>query len=208
MWKHSCGVVQPPPPLSLFTCPVTAKDVRHFISPLRIASFFIFLSLNYKLREASYIRRYDIQYMWKKFPKATDYLMVRLGKAISSRRQFLSYREEHRQRLGHGVEPVTQPANVEASMEALPRPETDARQLSADTTTKHSHKLAIYIVALRLDETVASASSESRSRWRPLCMPTMLSVYCSSASNCLVQTCPPRLAAICKSVAWSIASLS
>lgn len=47
---------------------------------------------------------FDIEHVRGKFPGASEYLVVRLGKAISRRRQYLRYREEHRKKLGQGLD--------------------------------------------------------------------------------------------------------
>jgi hypothetical protein len=48
----------------------------------------------------------DIEHVRAKFPKAADYVSLRLGRAISRRRQFLRYREDHRKNYGLGLEEV------------------------------------------------------------------------------------------------------
>jgi hypothetical protein len=47
---------------------------------------------------------FDIDHVRGKFPLAEDYLVSRLGKAISRRRQYLRYREEHRKKLEQGLQ--------------------------------------------------------------------------------------------------------
>ncbi|CAO2647556.1 Nn.00g084780.m01.CDS01 [Neocucurbitaria sp. VM-36] len=49
--------------------------------------------------DKSHFLPYDIQYVQAKFPIAPDYLVERLGKAISRRRKYLSYRENHHIRI-------------------------------------------------------------------------------------------------------------
>jgi hypothetical protein len=45
--------------------------------------------------------QYDINHVRDKFPEAEDFLSLRLGKAITRRRRYLTYRENHQQRLEH-----------------------------------------------------------------------------------------------------------
>ncbi|KAI9853576.1 MAG: hypothetical protein M1813_002056 [Trichoglossum hirsutum] len=50
--------------------------------------------------------KYDIAHVWQKFPHArsTPWLIIRFGKAITRRRQYLRYRREHREKLGREPE--------------------------------------------------------------------------------------------------------
>ena len=95
----------------------------------------------------SHFEQYDIQHVQDKFSEASEYLAVRLGKAISRRRQYLSYREEHRQKLRRGVEEDTQPVHVEALAEELPEPETEAQQSFAETIPAPSHTVGSTIAS-------------------------------------------------------------
>ncbi|KAF2867799.1 hypothetical protein BDV95DRAFT_502175, partial [Massariosphaeria phaeospora] len=58
--------------------------------------------------DTSHYEHYDIEHVRDKFPNAEDYLVIKLGKAISRRRQYLRYRDEHRKRLEQGLELVEQ----------------------------------------------------------------------------------------------------
>jgi hypothetical protein len=55
--------------------------------------------------DVSHFEPFDIDHVRGKFPMAKEYLIVRLGKAISRRRHYLRYREEHRKKLEHGLQP-------------------------------------------------------------------------------------------------------
>jgi hypothetical protein len=57
--------------------------------------------------DTSYYEAFDIQHVKSKFPSAEQFLVTRMGRAISRRRQYLRYREEHRTRLGEGLDPTT-----------------------------------------------------------------------------------------------------
>lgn len=46
--------------------------------------------------DKSYFEEHDIMHVKEKFPGCANDLAERLGRAISGRRQYLSYREEHR----------------------------------------------------------------------------------------------------------------
>lgn len=76
----------------------------------------------------SHFEVYDIEHVRGKFPNSPDYLLARLGKAISRRRQYLRYREEHRQRLGQGLDTSTPlPA---AQLEDVPSQSTPASTIA------------------------------------------------------------------------------
>jgi uncharacterized C2H2 Zn-finger protein len=54
--------------------------------------------------DVSHFETFDIDHVRGKFPSAPGYLVLRLGRAISRRRQYLRYREDHRKRLEQGLE--------------------------------------------------------------------------------------------------------
>lgn len=60
--------------------------------------------------DKSHFENDDIRHVVAKFPHCPDYLAERLGRAISARRQYLSYREQHHEKLSKrqdliGLEP-------------------------------------------------------------------------------------------------------
>jgi hypothetical protein len=61
--------------------------------------------------EVAHFEPFDVDHVRDKFPKAAEYLILRLGKAISRRRQYLRYREDHRRKLDQGLAP--QPVSQE-----------------------------------------------------------------------------------------------
>ncbi|KAF2185512.1 hypothetical protein K469DRAFT_576126, partial [Zopfia rhizophila CBS 207.26] len=56
--------------------------------------------------EKSFFEEFDIQHVPEKFPTCEDFLVNRLGRAISSRRQYLTYREGHHKKLAKNVEKI------------------------------------------------------------------------------------------------------
>jgi hypothetical protein len=56
--------------------------------------------------DKSFFQEHDTLHVQAKYPKCPEYLTKRLGCAISSRRQYLSYREAHQQKLSKGIEKV------------------------------------------------------------------------------------------------------
>jgi hypothetical protein len=56
--------------------------------------------------DKSFYEQHDIQHVMGKFPNAPQYLSERLGRALSARRQYLSYREEHHNKLTKNIEKI------------------------------------------------------------------------------------------------------
>ncbi|KAF2126814.1 hypothetical protein P153DRAFT_70755 [Dothidotthia symphoricarpi CBS 119687] len=54
--------------------------------------------------DVAHYESFDIEHVRGKFPDASEHLIDRLGKAISRRRQYLRYRQEHRERLAYDLE--------------------------------------------------------------------------------------------------------
>ena len=74
--------------------------------------------------DVTYFEHFDIQYVQQVFPSAEEYLSARLGKAISRRRQFLKYQEQHATKLAQGIDP---------SVEETAQSETTASTLVEDS---------------------------------------------------------------------------
>jgi hypothetical protein len=56
--------------------------------------------------DISHFESYDIQHVRDKYPTAKQFLIERMGRAISRRRLYLRYREDHRARLAEGLDAV------------------------------------------------------------------------------------------------------
>ncbi|KAF1829056.1 hypothetical protein BDW02DRAFT_561926 [Decorospora gaudefroyi] len=56
--------------------------------------------------DKSFFEQHDIQHVQEKFPKAPHFLVERLGRALSARRQYLTYREEHHQKMTKNIERI------------------------------------------------------------------------------------------------------
>jgi hypothetical protein len=54
--------------------------------------------------ELSYFEQVDISHVAEKFPRAHREIVERLGKAISRRRQYIRYREDHHIKLARGLD--------------------------------------------------------------------------------------------------------
>lgn len=82
--------------------------------------------------DKSYYESHDVQHVQAKFGR-DDFLTERLGRAISGRRQYLAYREEHHRKLSKNVEKLgfEEPKTeyTTNSTEATPMPE--ARETSS-----------------------------------------------------------------------------
>lgn len=79
--------------------------------------------------DKSYHEPYDIQHVEAKFGGLAPYLINRLGRATSSRRQYLAYREKHCQKLSKGIEKLgyeeSKTEHTTNSTEATPLPSTN-----------------------------------------------------------------------------------
>jgi hypothetical protein len=53
--------------------------------------------------DTSYFNEHDQRHVADKFPKAAPFLLARLAKALSRRRQFFKYREHHQNKLRQGL---------------------------------------------------------------------------------------------------------
>ena len=54
--------------------------------------------------DASHFEPYDIEHVKQRYPNAPDYLIERIGKSISRRRQYFKYRQLHAAKLKHDFE--------------------------------------------------------------------------------------------------------
>jgi hypothetical protein len=71
--------------------------------------------------DTSYYEEFDINHVQEKFPNAQEYLIARLGRAISRRRQYLKYHEMHHKKLAHGIDidpSATQDAHTEILLQS------------------------------------------------------------------------------------------
>jgi hypothetical protein len=64
--------------------------------------------------DTSHYEPFDIEHVRHRFPRSEEFLVVRLGRAISRRRQYLRYREEHRARLAEGLDAVADDETFDA----------------------------------------------------------------------------------------------
>ncbi|KZM26695.1 metal ion binding [Ascochyta rabiei] len=75
--------------------------------------------------DKSHFQQHDIQHVQNKFPSAPGYLTERLGHAISSRRQYLAYRETHHEKLTKGIDKL----GLEAARSEFTTNSTEATRL-------------------------------------------------------------------------------
>lgn len=76
--------------------------------------------------DISHFEAFDFEHVRGKFPRAEKYLQLRLGSAISRRRQYLRYREEHHRKLEQGLK--TEPKSQENELD-----QTALRSVSTPT---------------------------------------------------------------------------
>ncbi|KAI0414937.1 hypothetical protein F5X98DRAFT_365463 [Xylaria grammica] len=121
-----------------------------------------FMSIEYA--KARYFEASDKAHVEAKFPKANQTLIVRLGQALSQKRQYFRYRESHHEKLSHGLfdsgrsdagAQSTVASSIPSAMrapEAVPvfgeldddeRSDADFSQTSFATTAPESERLRI-----------------------------------------------------------------
>jgi hypothetical protein len=127
--------------------------------------------------DVTHFEVFDIEHVRGKFPMAKDFLVFRLGKAISRRRQYLRYRDEHRKKLERGLK---QP---EITLPQQPSTTNTAPSEKIESTVASSIPLAIKASssAPNLDEddfyedtlsqTSYASSNNDPSRLRPPPLP-------------------------------------
>lgn len=72
--------------------------------------------MRYNSTDSSAFEPHDIDNVKSRFPKVSDDLAERLGRANSMRRQFFKYREEHREKLGVGLLPDDSNTVIESTV--------------------------------------------------------------------------------------------
>lgn len=75
--------------------------------------------------DKSHFEQHDVLHVQAKFPSAPQYLAERLGRAISSRRQYLTYREIHHDKLAKGIDKL----GLEAARTEFTTNSTEATRL-------------------------------------------------------------------------------
>ncbi|KAF3050885.1 hypothetical protein E8E11_010759 [Didymella keratinophila] len=80
--------------------------------------------------DKSHFEQHDMLHVQAKFPSAPQYLAQRLGRAISSRRQYLTYREQHHDKLSKGIDRL----GLEAVRSEFTTNSTEATQLQRTVT--------------------------------------------------------------------------
>lgn len=131
--------------------------------------------------DVAHFETFDIDHVRGKFPMAKEYLVVRLGKAISRRRQYLRYREQHRKRLEQGLKQLPQQHEVTAP-QSMPRTITAPSEKiestvasSIPTVAKESPSVAALdendYYEDTLSQTSYASSTDSIARLRPPPLP-------------------------------------
>lgn len=107
----------------------------------------------------SYFEPFDIGHIQAKFPNTEGYLINRLGKAISRRRQYLKYRDEHHKKLAQGIEDVI--GTEFAPTKAAPT------EINPESTVASSIPLAMKVPTthIELDEDVYSEDGLSQTSY-------------------------------------------
>jgi len=131
--------------------------------------------------DVTHYETFDVDHVRGKFPEAEEFLVHRLGKAISRRRQYLRYREEHRKKLEQGLKP--QPILQELVVSQQIPPTITAPSDKIESTVASSIPLAIKASATTmnlddddyyedtLSQTSYASSNNDPSRLRPPPLP-------------------------------------
>jgi len=100
--------------------------------------------------DISSFESFDISHVQAKFPCAEGYLITRLGKAISRRRQYLKYRNERHKKLAQGIEDVieapkavAEPIGIEVARTEVTRTDTAPTEINPESTVASSIPLAM-----------------------------------------------------------------
>lgn len=110
--------------------------------------------------DMSYFERFDIDHVRGKFPDAQEYLVRRLGKAVSRRRQYLRYRKEHRERLEQGMMSKVHDTDAKPIVLATAAPSENPRSTVA-SSIPHAFKADIAIDNEDYEETLSQTSYAS-----------------------------------------------
>ena len=117
--------------------------------------------------DKSYFEEHDILHAKEKFPGCADYLTDRLGRAISGRRQYLSYREEHHQKLAKNVdligfeEPRTEHTSNSTQAAPIPKARTNSfDMLDGDDTLSQTSYATSVNAAIRVPPLPKEAREE------------------------------------------------
>lgn len=132
--------------------------------------------------DVTHYEKFDVDHVRGKFPRATEYLVHRLGKAISRRRQYLRYREEHRKKLERGLQPQPQPI--------VSKEVTSQRQ--APTVTAPSEKIES-TVASSIPLAIKASTSTVNLDEEDLYEDTLSQTSYASSNNDLARLRPPPL---------------
>lgn len=143
--------------------------------------------------DKSYFEEHDILHAQAKFPGCSDYLTERFGRAISGRRQYLSYRETHHQKLSKNVELIgfeqARTEHTTNSTEATPLPQVGTS--SADVVDVQDSEDALsqtsYATSVNATIRVPPLPKEARTQDHfecPLCF-MIVSIHTSAGWKCV-----------------------
>ena len=105
---------------------------------------------------------YDIGHVWQKYPQARNspWLINRLGKAITRRREFFQYRERHRKKLSRNIESFEFDNGSEPATERRPDPMASLAGHSRENT--HYSFLSSTAPTVSFPPTQASTTENER----------------------------------------------
>jgi len=118
--------------------------------------------------------KFDISHVEHKFPtlksKGKEWLVIRLGKSITQRRQYLRYCREHHDKLSREHHPIPRPSIMEPSgikLEAVAGLTADARRLYSKPTSTLAPTQAstLLLTSDQLPEDAPSEDSQSQTSY-------------------------------------------
>ncbi|KAH7380244.1 hypothetical protein DE146DRAFT_624784, partial [Phaeosphaeria sp. MPI-PUGE-AT-0046c] len=131
--------------------------------------------------DVTHFEAFDIEHVRGKFPSASEYLVLRLGKAISRRRQYLRYREEHRKKLEQGLPVQPLPQEIESTQDAVRTPTAPSEKIESTVASSIPLAVKASISSSNLDEidyyedtlsqTSYASSNNDSSKLRPPPLP-------------------------------------
>lgn len=139
-----------------------------------------------QFKESSHINvthyeTFDVDHVRGKFPRASDYLVERLGKAISRRRQYLRYREEHRKKLEQGLKQQSIVQEVVVAQQSTPTVTAPSEKIESTVASSIPLAIKASVSTVNLDEedlyedtlsqTSYASSNNDPSRLRPPPLP-------------------------------------
>jgi hypothetical protein len=130
--------------------------------------------------DVTHFEVFDVDHVRGKFPRAADYLVLRLGKAISRRRQYLRYRGDHRKKLEQGLAP-------QSHLQELAAPPQAAHTVAAPSENIESTVASSIPIAIKASASAAALDDDGYYE------DTLSQTSYASSNSDPSRLCPPAL---------------